>query len=237
MSKKKDFVWVASIDIGKKNFAFCIEEFDRSELFKIKNIPSTKRYNPDGTPTESMQEILEQICSNGKIVLHENLDLTENCDPKLKLDPETFHNMIDALDQYKDYWDKCLAFVIEEQMSFGKKINKMAMKLGQHCYSYFTFLYGRYKQVIEFPAYHKTQVLGAEKVEGKPYKSGKKRYKAVEKGARKKWAVNKAIEILTGRGEIDVLENLTGKSKKDDLSDVICQLQAAKYKIFVDKCL
>jgi len=219
----------------KKNFAFCIEEFSRKELLKIKNIPASKRYNSDGTPTAKMQEILDQVCANGQIILHKNLNLTENCDPKAKLDPETFHNMIDELDKYVDYWDKCLAFVIEEQMSFGKKLNKMAMKLGQHCYSYFAFKYGRYKTIVEFPAYHKTQILGAPKVEGKPYKSGKTRYKAMEKAQRKKWSVEKAIEILTSRGEIEILNGLTSVKKKDDLADVLTQLQAFKYRTFVDK--
>lgn len=221
----------------KKNFAFCIEEFNKADLLAIKNIASQKRYNQDGTPTPKMQEILDQVCGNGKIILHKNLDLTKNCDPKSKLDPETFHNMIDELDKYAKYWDKCSAFVIEEQMSFGKKLNKMAMKLGQHCYSYFTFKYGRYKSVIEFPAYHKTQILGAPKVEGKPYKSGKKRYKAMEKPQRKKWSVEKAIEILTSRGEMDILDGLTSAKKKDDLADVLTQLAAFKYKVYVDKTL
>lgn len=221
----------------KKNFAFCIEEFSKSELLAIKNIPSTQRYNSDGTPTKKMQHILDQVFANGRIVLHKNLNLTENCDPKVKLDPETFHNMIDALDKYAEYWDKCTAFVIEEQMSFGKKLNKMAMKLGQHCYSYFAFKYGRYKSIVEFPAYHKTQILGAPKVEGKPYKSGKIRYKAMEKPQRKKWSVEKAIEILTNRGEMDVLEGLTSAKKRDDICDCICQLNAFKYKVYVDKSI
>jgi hypothetical protein len=231
----EDLIWIGSFDIGKLNFAFCIEEFSKSKLLAIKNIPSVKRYNADGTATTKMQNILDQVFANGRIVLHRNLNLTENCDPKAKLDPETFHNMIDALDHYAEYWDKCSAFVIEEQMSFGKKLNKMAMKLGQHCYSYFAFKYGRYKSIIEFPAYHKTQILGAPKVEGKPYKSGKIRYKAMEKPARKKWSVEKAIEILTNRGEMQVLEGLTSVKKRDDLADVLNQLQSFKYRIYVDK--
>ncbi len=109
------------------------------------------------------------------------------------------------------------------------------MKLGQHCYSYFAFKYGRYKSIIEFPAYHKTQILGAPKIEGKPYKSGKIRYKAMEKPARKKWSVEKAVEILTNRGEMEVLEGLTSAKKRDDLADVLTQLQSFKYRIYVDK--
>ena len=41
---------------------------------------------------------------------------------------------------------------IEKQMSFRGKRNTMALKLGQHCYSYFVFKYGASKEIIEFPA-------------------------------------------------------------------------------------
>lgn len=230
-------IWIASFDIGKKNFAFCIEEFDKKELLKIRNIPSSYRYKSNGTPTPKMKEILDEVFSNGRIVLHKNLDLTKGCDPNKKLDPKTFHNMVDVLDDYMDYWAKCSVILVEEQMSFGRKINKMAMKLGQHCQSYFICKFGRFKEVIEFPAYHKTQILGAPKVEGKPYKSGKIRWKAMEKPARKKWSVNQAIEILNNRGEVDVLDGLTTARKKDDLADVLTQLQAFKYMVYVDKKL
>jgi hypothetical protein len=227
-------IYIASFDLGKKNFAFCVEEVDIEALKKIKNISSSARYNEDGTCTEKMEKILEGVYHTGKIVLYKNLNLTNNCDPKKKLDPETFYNMIDELDKYIEYWDKCSIFVLEEQMSFGKKLNKMAMKLGQHCYSYFTFMYSRWKKVTEYQAFHKTQILGAPKIEGKPYKSGKKRYVAMEKTQRKKWAVQKAVEILTMRGESNILESLTTAKKKDDLADVVCQLQAYKYSEFVD---
>lgn len=233
-----NLIRVASFDIGKKNFAFYIEEFDRSKLMKINNIPSSERYNCNGTPTAKMQQIIEQICSNGTTILHKNLDLTKNCDKNINLDPETFHNMNDVLDEYLDYFDHCTAIIIEKQMSFGKgKNNPMAMKLGQHCYSYFTFKYGRTKTIVDFPAYHKTQILGAPKVKGKPYKSGKTRWKAMDKKSRKKWSIEKAIEILTSRGEIDILDSLTTVKKRDDLADTLTQLQAFKYLTFVNKKL
>ncbi len=230
-------VYGASFDIGKKNFSFCVEEFSPDKLLCIDNIPKTQRYNPDGTPTKKMEKILKKVCKNGKLILHKNLDLTENCDPKLQLDPETFHNMNDVLDTYIDFWDKCSVFVIEQQMNFGKRRNNMAVKLGQHCYSYFTFKYGRYKTIIDFPAYHKTQVLGAPKVKGKPYKSGKSRWKAMDKPKRKKWSVIKATEILESRGEEEYMSNLKTVRKKDDLADVITQFAAFKYLVYVNKQL
>jgi hypothetical protein len=68
----------------------------------------------------------------------------------------------------------------------------MALKLGQHCWSYFSIHYGRSKNIIEFPAYHKTQVLGAEK-DKKVTKTGKINYKAVDKPQRKKWCFKKDL--------------------------------------------
>lgn len=228
--------YIASFDLGKKNFAFCIEEVETKNFEnlkkELKKIPNNQRYNEDGTPSKKIEKILDEVYKSGKLYLYKNLDLTENCDPKKKLDPETFFNMIDELDKYSDYWDKCSIFIIEEQMSFGKKLNKMAMKLAQHCYSYFAFRYNRFKKIIEFPAYHKTQILGAPKICGKPYKNGKKRYKAMEKSQRKKWCIEKAFDIFSLRKEdSNILKNA---KKKDDLADVLCQLQAFKFRAFID---
>lgn len=231
-----DTVWLASFDIGKKNFAFYIEETNKMSLLDLNNIPKVSRYNPDGTTTPRFGKLMKNICTNGKTILFKNNDLTSGCATGSYLDPETFHNMTDLLDTYKEYWDKCEAFVIEEQMSFGSRRNTMALKLGQHCYSYFAFNYGRFKQIIEFHAYHKTQVLGAQKIEKKT-KKGKVSYKAIDKPARKKWSVEKATEILIDRNDSTTMETLTTKKKKDDLADVLCQLQAFKYLAYVDKSI
>ena len=56
----------------------------------------------------------------------------------------------------------------------------------------------------------------------------------MDKPQRKKWSVQKAVEILTMRGESNILESLTTAKKKDDLADVVCQLQAYKYSEIVD---
>lgn len=211
---------------------------DLNDLQGLTNIPQEKRYNMDGTPTTDMKNLLDQVCMNGITILHKNSDLTYNCQKGKYLDPETFYNMVDLLDKYSEYWDKCSFFVIEQQMSFGKnKRNTMALKLGQHCYSYFVIRYGRFKNVIEFPAYHKTQVLGAEKIKGKKYKNGNYRWKTIDKPARKKWSINKATEILSYRGEEHTIKNIKTKPKKDDLADTLTQLQAFKYLCFVNKSI
>lgn len=217
---------VASFDIGKKNFAFCIEEFDKESLLSLDS--DFKLYNEDGTPTERFSTVLNQVCNNGEVILCVNEDLTMNCAKGSYLDRETFYNMNDLLDKYVSYFDHCEAILVEEQMNYGKaKRNPMAVKLGQHCQSYFMIRYGHLKPIIEFPAYHKTQVLGAKKLETKN-KKDKVVYKAMEKPARKKWSVQKASEILKARGEDYFLNNITTMTKKDDICD--CLLQGIAYR-------
>lgn len=234
--KEEGSIWCASFDIGSKNFAFYIEEFNIKKLEKIKNIKKEKRYNEDGTPTKDMNKILEKVFMNGKTILHKNSDITYNCIKGKILDQETFYNMTDLLDKYSDFWDRCCYYVIEQQMQFGKmKSNPKALKLGHHCQSYFIFRYGRFKKVLEFPAYHKTQILGCEKIKGKKFKNGNYKWNAVDKPTRKKWSIKKATEILKKRNEESIICDIKNKSKKDDLADTLTQLQAFKYLCFISK--
>jgi hypothetical protein len=227
-----ELIWVASFDIGKKNFAFYIEECNKKELGNVECLPYSERYHLDGTPTETFTQIINQVCINGKMILFENVDLTTGTNKDYYLDTAIFHNMTDVLNKYTMYWDKCDTFLIEKQMSFGKKHNTMALKLGQHCWSYFELHYRRTKEIIEFPAYHKTQVLGAKKIEIKT-KTGKIKYKAVEKTDRKKWSVEKAMDILKQRNDNHTISKLTSVKKRDDLADVLCQLQAFKILVYL----
>jgi len=182
---------IASFDIGKKNFAFVIEEIEEKELQKQRLLKKNKK----------------SIIECGKIVLFKNLDLTMDTNKKLYLDPKIFHNMYHELDKYACYWDKCDTILIEKQMSFRGKRNPMALKLGQHCYSYFVYKYGMGKEIIEFPAYHKTQELGAPKKQ--------------TKAQRKKWAVEKAQSILAQRGDYYNLVAIFNEKKQDDICDCI----------------
>ena len=235
--KTDETIWIASFDIGHINFAFYVEEMDQNKLSKIKNIKED-RYNEDGTPTVEMTKILNEIYKNGKTVIYKNSNISNNCVKGKQLDTETFYNMFDLLDKYSEYWDKCCYFIVEKQMDFGKmKRNPKALKLGHYCQSYFVFRYGRFKEVIEFPAYHKTQVLGCQKIKGKKYKNGKYKWTSISKPERKKWSIVKATEILDNRGEKNIIDNIKTKAKKDDISDCICQLEAFKYLFYIQKIL
>jgi len=234
MSKE---VYAVSIDIGKKNFAIVIEKFDKKELGKIDNLEKNDRYNSDGTCTDSFLSVLDQVYMVGEIIMYDKVDLTTNCDAKKTLDPESYHNLTVYLDSIKErYLDKCSLVLIERQMAFGKKINLMAVKLAQHCYSYFQIKYGRKMTVIDFDAFNKTLVLGAPKVEGKKSKKGKYRFKSMKQTDRKKWAVEKAVEILEIRGDSESMKKIMGSKKKDDFADCFVQLQSAKYMYYVDNC-
>ena len=205
-------MYIAAFDPGKKNFAFCVERVEDIEP------DSNRKYNVDGTPTEQTKQLLDEVCSNGKVVLYDNVDIADKEDQKI------YANLTEELDRHTDIWEKCEYFLIEKQMSFGSKINLPAIKIAQHIYSYFVIRYGMAKKIIEFAAYHKTQVLGAPKV------LGKKRYQAMTKPQRKKWAVTKAIEILQLRGEEDIIEIINSRKKRDDLADVFLMCQAFKVK-------
>ena len=211
---------IASFDIGKKNFAFCVERVDVRQLELIRNIPKKQRYHNDGTPTKEFEPVLEELCETGEIELLQNVDLTEG----RQASPTTIMvNMNRVLDQYKDVWQTCNTFVIEQQMNFNKIRNPLAVKLAQHCFSYFLFHFAMFKMPIEFPASHKTRVLGAPK--------------NLNKNGRKKWSVNAAMRIALQRKDETTLNDILHRAKQDDVSDVITQLQAYKYLVFVDKTL
>ena len=215
-------IQVASFDIGFRNFAFCIEEVEQRRIDLEPWIVAKNRYNKDGTATPAFQAVLESLTNTGKINVLVNIDLTstENAEDNLYL------TLTCVLDKYKEMWDKCSYFVIEQQVSFGTSHNVKALKLAQHCISYFMIYYGREKQVIEYPAYNKTKLLGCAK--DTCIKQGKESYKSIDKPQRKKWAVVKALSILKARGDHENEHVINQSKKKDDLSDVICQLQAFK---------
>jgi len=213
----------ASFDIGVKNFAFYVEEFNENEITSITY--NTKLYNRDGTISEPISDAITNTCTNGNVVLLEVVDISHDGD--VKLSPYIFANMTSVLDKYIDLWNECDVFIIEQQMLFGKLTNPTAVKLAQHCYSYFSIKYNTTKCIYEFPAFQKTQVLGARKIEYTTPK-GTTRYKCQTKPQRKKWCITKAIDILNSRDDQITINVITNTKKKDDLCDVICQCQAWK---------
>ena len=225
---------IASFDIGKCNFSFCIEEIDQTVLESVVNIKKEDRYNVNGTCKTDFNNLLEKIYKNGKIILLQNKDLTEGTQKDKYFDSDICYNLFEYLDEYEEYWDKVSYVIVEKQMAFGKKINTMALKLGQSCQSYFMLKYGRNLKVIEFPAYYKTLVLGAEQIQTK-LKNGKIKYKTIGDRERKKWTIEKVYDILSLRNDYETMALIGAMKKRDDVSDCCCMLQAFIYLYFVDK--
>lgn len=216
--------WFVAFDPGKVNFAFIIEEVDKDMLKDIACPSKKDRFIKNGrkdvTPTEKYIDFLEEFYHCGKTILCSNNDITDNKDDKKSkgkgsksLDADLFLRLTQLLDDHKEYFDKCSTIIIEQQMSFGRSINTMAIKIAQHTYSYFLFRYGNSKKIVEFPSYNKTQILGAPG--------------GLDKPKRKKWAIEKANEIWTVRGDMDTIDMIAKKKKKDDMSD--CLLHVLSY--------
>lgn len=203
---------VASFDIGKKNFAFCVQDFPDEKIIAAKESHISN--------SESEDTIIKKIENTGEIIYIENMDLTSGCSTRLYLDPLTFKNMADELNSRKYIWEHCDVFVVEQQLSYKGVRNPMALKLGQHCMSYFWILYPD-KLVVEFPSFHKSQVLGAPREYGtitKNFKNGKS--KEIKDNV-KRWAIRKADEVLVNREDSINTERIRSSKKKDDLSDCI----------------
>lgn len=209
---------ILSIDIGTKNFAFWIDSFP-SELLeqRIKLV-----YNPNGTATVESKRLLENIAMAGKTILFSNENIATGEDSKVEVSTDTLCTLNDFLNSHKDTFATCEYIVVEKQMSFGKVRNTKAIRVAHHVQSYFIAMFGRFAKIISFPAYHKTQVLGAEKLKTVNTK-GVVRYKAVDKPARKKWSVNIAEDVLLARRDWESIEKIGDLQKKDDVSDCLLQ--------------
>ena len=249
---------MAAFDPGKVNFAFLIEEIDTVQLSQLVCPPKRDRFaktDPSDKksvePTTGYLDFLERFYHCGRTVLCVNSDITKDEStplPKKKkaakgkkvakeeekeekvakeekkitkgkgskaLDQYVFLRLTALLDRHREHFDRCSTIIIEQQMSFGTRVNTMAIKIAQHTYSYFLFRYGDTKRIVEFPSYNKTQLLGAPMGLAKPM--------------RKKWAVVKADEIWTLRGDMDTAEQVGSTRKKDDMSD--CLLHVLAYLI------
>jgi hypothetical protein len=216
-----DTIYIASFDIGKINFAFCIERCSIRDISK------------KGDTT------IEEMCSKGTIDTIDNVRLvsfpknpvTRRRGPRkgTTYKPSgryTFESLLNFLEQRKDLWNKCHIFVIEQQMSQ----NKEGLKISYHLEAYFKTCYGTFKEVVLFPSYHKTQVFENEEWErSDPSTRRAEKFQRVSYSKRKRACIDKAFEILNGRQDQDTVYKLERSQKRDDMCDVICQLQAYKW--------
>lgn len=223
-------VRIASIDIGLKNLAISIEDVDRVDLTRIENIPNFKRYNKNGELTPEFQKILNQVYLSGNIIFIEKVNLLKEGVTKKHVDDEVLISLSRYLDTVV-ILDTCDFFVIEKQLQGRVLRNNIAKRLEDHIYSYLIEKYRGGKEIISFPSSNKTKVLGAPK-----YPSNENSRKKMSKYQRKRWAEKTAEEILLLREDYFTYDLLFKSGEKlDDYADTICQLQAFKYKKFVNQ--
>lgn len=226
---KKKYEYICSFDIGSKNFSFCIDKFKPKKLKKLaKTAPPKKEwFGKDGKATEKFKPIMKKIVKAGKVEVLEVVDLTEDGNLKL-FETKVLLNMTDCLESYKAWFDICDYIVVEQQMQFGHSRNTIAVKLMQHCISWFLFHYRDNIPVIEYPAYYKTRYMGCPRYREKGQK--------MNKYWRKKWAVQSASEILLMRKDDENLDMMKlHKKKADDMGDTIIQAQSYKISHFLEK--
>ncbi len=199
--------YVGAIDPGKNNFAFAIIRFDLPALSTMELPKKKDRYTVSGEATPAFRQCLLRLwASPFEVVELQNIKLNSE-DKGTHVGNSTLCVLTRVLDDYVRLWDMCNIILIEKQMSFGKAHNTLGLRIANHCLSYFIIRYAQFKDIIEYAAYHKTQVLAAPKGMSKP--------------ERKKWAIAVAHEILSLKDEA-ALRKWSVFKKKDDVSDCIC---------------
>ena len=231
---------IASFDIGKKNFAFYVEEMDLDELEDLKKIykglDKIHQRRIKGHMNVHIANILDKLFKNGKRIEMGVFDIRHDKTSN-DLDLQTRVNMHTLLKKHEHLWDSCQIIVIEQQyfnvQSGGRKSNSAqkganvdALKLAECCLNWFLDKYYPFKEICYFGAIFKTQMLGAPDSMTKPQ--------------RKKWSILKATEIFTTRNDIEAIDQMKSsrtfdgkKQKSDDVCDCLIMTQAYKYRNFV----
>lgn len=219
---------VLSIDIGVRNLALWIEEYDMNKVREkqqdLKKI--TKRTNENNEPTEEYKTFLNSfLLSCSKTIYADKIDLCENEEYKrtknnmIILNNNILFNIIKEFDKRRDLLINVRHIVIEKQL----KTNPNAQVIQNHIHAYFLHQYGLSKNVDIFDSCHKTRILGCPKktnVDGKMTK--------INKSYRKRWTTNLTQNILLERKDKKFYKFVfeENKAKADDLSDTFCQSSA-----------
>jgi len=224
---------IASFDIGKKNFAFYVEDCDVNVLKSLRRkylrLPKKLQRRMKGPMNNEVSDILTNIYKSSVRVDMGVFDIRENKDSD-ELDIKTRINMHTLLEKYSDLWNTCNVIIIEQQyfnISNGKRgkascANVDAIKLGECCINWFLFNYAEFKEILYFSSVFKTHSLGAPDKLTKPQ--------------RKKWSIEKGKDIFELRGDktgLDILSNYKNakgkKQKLDDVFDCVIMTQAYKF--------
>lgn len=209
---------IASFDIGKKNFAQYVEDADVESLLllekKYDSLPKSLQRRVKGPMNSQILDLLDDVYITGQRIQTGVYDLRDDHESD-KLDIRTRINIINHLDKYRELWDTCDIFIIEQQYfktwngrskrSAGTEANVDAIKIAEGVLMWFLSEYP-FKTVEYFGSQNKTQILGA------PW--------SMKKDQRKKWAEDKSREIYEMRGDKGMIElfNLADRTYRKRLN-------------------
>lgn len=150
-----------------------------------------------------------------RLIAFHNVDLTDGKGINTKQSQGTnlasaFMRLTAFMKTLSNILEACHLFIIERQLPK----NYMATRIAQHAVSFLVISIEASKlpTIIEVSARLKGQLLGAPKgTKGKQLK---------------KWSVEKAIQLLTAYQDTNSLTLLSQASKRDDLADTFCQIEA-----------
>lgn len=226
---------ILSIDIGVRNLALWIEEFDSTKVEEYKKklqiIKKPDRVNMNNESTDIYKGYLNDFMVNAsttiyadKIDLCESVNISYTKNRMIILTNEILFNIIKEFDQRKELLKNVKYIVIEKQL----KTNPNAQAIQNHIHAYFLHQYGLSKTVEIFDSCYKTRLLGCpRKVKNAKDTKSDKLIK-ITKTFRKRWTTNLTRDILMLRKDkkfFDFIFN-QNKSKADDLSDTFCQVYA-----------
>ena len=196
----KSMLRIATVDIGRKNFAHHVEDVlltGPHGIFQLEadyaRLPRLRKRRVQGPLSSEISALLDRICRSGTTVHQDVVDL--RADPPLKkLDLTTRNNLFLYLNTLLSLWKTCDLVVIEQQYfsTFtprgrrGKKTeaNVDAIKLAECCYSWFRITFSPEElELVFYGAQNKTKILGAPP--------------SLTKHQRKKWAVVKMQDVLS----------------------------------------
>jgi len=142
-------------------------------------------------------------------------------DRKIEID-RTFTSLYKLLNNIKDLIIKTDLMIIERQLP----INYNSTRIMQDTISYFNNIYsgnetGRYPTIVIVAPQLKGKMLGAPK--------------GLPKAELKKWSVDVAYDFLEMDNDLWAINILNSEKKKDDLADVVTQLEAFIIYFEIDK--
>lgn len=219
------------IDIGIRNTAIIIEEFDEKNINQLVNkhnkLIKSQRLKYGNAHSQPFKNILEKFEKSGHTLFLELFD--PNGVENLGYCDTTRKNMYQFLQTHLHHFEKCDVIGIEEQFynPAAGTVNKPALRLAECIYVWIQIHLPNVK--IEYvPSTQKTNWMGCPKSEmvideNTGYRINRKWVKK----DRKKWSAEYALSIYTNRKDENMLTYYKNTKKKDDIGD--CLLMVIAY--------